>query len=419
MKTSQVGVDLIKSFEGFRSQAYVCPAGVWTIGYGHTGPDVKPDSRLERQRAEILLRKDLVRFEDAVKRLVKIKLNQNQFDALVSFAYNLGAGALEESTLLKRLNAGERPCDVAKEEMPRWNKANGKPLSGLTRRRLAEVELFCAEPPKPKTGNVAITSITHTWLKKEPIPSEKLPNDQKAKIYQGRTLRNCTILKREGNHTLLEMGFGLGQWWIFNPHWNGLESKPSIKPYATDGKLRYLRDFPYFWQRDNGPEGWRQCQTSCLAMCLKYLDVPGINDDVDYLKFVNKYGDTTHRAPHFEALKDLNVSAKFITSADDHIVKAQIDKGLPVAAGIFHHGTVSSPTGGGHFVVITGYDETSWLVQDPYGELDLVNGGWAKLSSVAGRNVRYSFKNFNPRFFYGGGASGWCWLSFKNLNNGN
>lgn len=419
MKTSQSGVNLIKSFEGFRSKAYICPAGVLTIGYGHTGSDVKSDSVIEVQRAEILLRKDLVRFEEAVKRLVKIPLNQNQFDALVSFTYNLGIGALEESTLLRRLNAKESPCDVAKEELPRWNKAGGKVLSGLTRRRMAEADLFCAAPPTLKTGNVTITSIIHTSLKKEPIQSDKLASDQKAKIYQGRTLKDCEILERRDNHTLLNIGFGLGKWWIFNPHWTGLETKPLITPYGIDGNLHYLRDFPYFWQRDNGPEGWRQCQTSCLAMCLKYIDTPGINDDTDYLKIVNKYGDTTHREPHLLALKELRVSYNFITSADDYIVKAQIDKGLPVAAGLLHNGPVSRPAGGGHFVVITGYDDTHWLVQDPYGELDLVNGGWANLGSVAGRNVRYSFKNFNPRFFYGGGASGWCWISLKKIKDGN
>jgi lysozyme len=413
LKTSQTGVDLIKSFEGVRYTAYLCPAGVLTIGYGHTGPDVKKDSRVDNQQAEILLRKDLVRFEDAVKRLVKIPLNQNQFDTLVSFSFNLGIGALEKSTLLKRLNAGENPCNVAKEELPKWNKADGKVLSGLTRRRLTEVDLFCQKAPELKKEKVDITAKVNTWLKKEPIPSSKLPSDAKANIYQSRTIRNCTVLDRKDNHTYLELGFGLGKWWIFDPHWNGLQTKPSVTPYAVDGNLRYLRDFPYFLQRDNGPEGWRQCQTSSIAMCLKYIDVPGIEDDTDYLKIVNKYGDTTKRDPHHLALKELNAYARFTASADEHTVKSEIDKGLPVVAGILHHGTVSKPAGGGHFIVITGYDRTHWLAQDPYGELDLVNGGWAKLSAEAGKNVRYSFKNLNPRLFYEGSANGWCWLNFR------
>jgi lysozyme len=415
VKTSQVGVDLIKQFEGFRTKSYLCPAGVWTIGYGHTGPDVKADQEIKASRAEYLLKQDLIRFEEAVSKSVKIKLEQNQFDALVSFAFNVGVGAFESSTLLRRLNSGEDPCSVAKAELPRWDKANGKSLEGLKRRRSAEVELFCKEPPTPKTGMIDITSIQQTWLKKKPVPSPELPNDEKAIVPGVRTYRNCRVLDRKDNHTLLEFSFGLGTWWVFDRHWKGLVKDTSIHRYAVDGDLRYLRNFPYFYQQDNGPEGWRQCQTSSIAMCLKYIDTPGINDDLDYLKIVKKYGDTTQREPHYRALAELGVSATFTTTADDDAVKAQIDKGLPVAAGILHHGAVSAPTGGGHFVVISGYDSKSWLVQDPYGELDMVNGAWEKTGPTVGRNVRYSFKNFEPRFCPDGGANGWCWYGFRLL----
>jgi len=415
MKTSQVGVDLIKQFEGFRTKSYLCPAGVWTIGYGHTGPDVKEGMEVKASRAEYLLKQDLIRFEDTINKNVTIKLEQNQFDALVAFAFNVGVSAFTSSTLIRRLNSGEDPCTVAKAELPRWDKANGKPLEGLKRRRSAEVELFCKEPPRPKTGLIEITSIQQTWLKKKPIPSYELPNDEKANVSGVRTYRNCHVLDRKDGHTLLEFGFGLGNWWVFDKHWKGLITDTSMHPYAVDGDLRYLRNFPYFYQRDNGPEGWRQCQTSSIAMCLKYIDTPGINDDLDYLRIVNKYGDTTHREPHFRALAELGVGANFITTADADIVKAQIDKGLPVAAGILHHGTAARPTGGGHFVVITGYDKKSWLVQDPYGELDMVNGGWEKTGPTVGRNIRYSYKNFEGRFCPGGGASGWCWVGFKFL----
>jgi len=414
MKTSQAGVDLIKSFEGLFLTSYICPAGVLTIGYGHTGPDVKPGQRYTEQQAEVVLRKDLLRFEQAVLRYVKIPLNQVQFDALVSFVYNIGESAFADSALVRRLNNKENPSSVAKEELPRWNKgAGGKVLIGLERRRSAEVELFCQNPPIPKTGMIDITSKQQTWLKKKIFPSAELPNDQKAKVHQGRTIRDCKVLDRKDRHTFLEMGFGLGKWWVFDPHWDGLVTETGVKPYATQGDLRYLRNFPYFYQQDNGPEGWRQCQTSSLAMCLRYLDVPGINDDKDYLKIVNKYGDTTHREPHIQALEELGVYAKFTLSADEQDVKEQIDKGLPVAAGILHHGAVSHPTGGGHFIVITGYDKTHWLAQDPYGALDLTNGGWAAKGAVSGKNIKYSFKTMNPRFFVGGGANGWCWINFK------
>lgn len=414
MKTSQAGVDLIKSFEGLRLDAYLDAVGVPTIGYGHTGPDVKLGNRVNVQQAEILLKKDLDRFEEAVEKLVEIPLNQVQFDALVSFAFNVGIGALEESTLLKRLNAKENPCNAVKEELPRWNKGDGNQiLAGLTRRRLSEVELFCQAPPVTQTGKIAITSKQQTFLKKRPVPSATLNSKERAEVYQGRTIKNCTILERKNKHTYLELGFGLGRWWVFDPHWTGLETESGVKPYGIDKDLHYLRDFPYFYQQDNGYQGWRQCQTASLAMCLRYLDVPGINDDTDYLKIVNKYGDTTLREPHHRALAELNVYAKFTLSADIQDVKDEIDKGKPVAAGILHHGTVAAPSGGGHFVVITGYGKDYWLVQDPFGKLDLVNGTWLDKGAVAGKNVKYEFKNFNPRFFVGGGANGWCWLNFK------
>jgi len=417
VKTSQSGVNLIKLFEGYSSKAYLCAANVLTIGYGHAGPDVRKGMQIDNQQAEILLRKDLVRFEAAVNELVKVSLNQNQFDALVSFTYNLGVNALKTSTLLKRLNANENPINVAKEELPRWNKVNGKPLEGLTRRRSAEVDVFSQPAPQVRNGKIAITSKVNTWLKKEPAPSSKLPSDQKALVYQKRTIKDCVILEQKNNHTYLEMGFGLGKWWVFDNHWDGLKTKPAIEPYAIDKDMRYLRNFSYFWQRNNGPEGWRQCQTSSIAMCLKYLDVPGINDDLDYLKIVNKYGDTTQREPHHKALKELGAYARFTLSADEHHIKNEIDKGLPVVAGILHHGNVSNPIGGGHFIVITGYSKTHWLAQDPYGELDVVNGGWSSLSSTAGKNVKYSFKNLNPRLFCEGAATGWCWLNFKGKSN--
>jgi lysozyme len=415
MKTSPAGYSLIKLFESVQYKAYICPAGVWTIGYGHTGPDVVSGMKITQPRAETLLQKDIVKFENAITGSVKVELNQNQFDALVSFVFNIGIGAFKESTLLRRLNNKENPNTVAAEELPRWNKSNGAVLSGLVRRRLAEVELFCQAPPQKLSNLLTLKAKCKTWLKKSIKPAVDLPNNEKASIGTATTIRNCNVLDRKDKHAYVDLGFGLGKWWLYEPHWDGLETKPEVNPYATQGDLRYLRNFPYFYQTDNGPEGWRQCQSSSIAMCLKYLDVPGINDDVDYLKIVRKYGDTTWREPHFEAMKELGVTAKFIKDADAQDVKDQIDKGLPVVAGILHHGTVDYPAGGGHFVVITGYGKDHWLVQDPYGELDLIEGVWVKTGPTSGKNIHYSFKNMNPRLFVGGGANGWCWVNFKRL----
>ena len=139
MHTSQKGLDLIKSFEGLRLSAYKCPAEVWTIGYGTTA-GVKMGDMITKERAEELLREDVKRFEGYVDRLVKVPLTQGQFDALVSFTYNLGPGALEKSTLLDQLNRGD--YDSAAEQFGRWVFAGGRKLEGLAKRRAAEKALF-------------------------------------------------------------------------------------------------------------------------------------------------------------------------------------------------------------------------------------------------------------------------------------
>lgn len=140
MRASRDCYELIKRFEGFSSTPYPCPAGVWTIGYGTTNGVTMHSEPISREYAEELLRDDVSRFEDAVNRYVKVPLTQNQFDALVSWTYNVGEGALKKSTLLKKLNKGE--YDKVPYELARWNKADGNVLNGLTRRRAAEADLW-------------------------------------------------------------------------------------------------------------------------------------------------------------------------------------------------------------------------------------------------------------------------------------
>ncbi|WP_431614191.1 lysozyme [Enterobacter hormaechei] len=144
MQTSDKGIALIKQFEGCKLTAYQDSVGVWTIGYGWTQPvDGKPiraGMTIKQETAERLLKTGLVSYESDVSRLVKVGLNQDQFDALVSFTYNLGARSLSTSTLLRKLNAGDYAG--AADEFLRWNKAGGKVLNGLTRRREAERALF-------------------------------------------------------------------------------------------------------------------------------------------------------------------------------------------------------------------------------------------------------------------------------------
>ncbi|MHC0025765.1 lysozyme [Enterobacter vonholyi] len=151
MKISNNGLNLIKTYEGLELTAYPDPGtggAPWTIGYGHTGPEVHAGLVWTQQQAEQALASDVAQFERDVTSLVKVQINQNQFDALVSFAYNCGSDidaddipeGLGDSTLLKKLNAGD--YDGAANEFPKWNKSGGKVMSGLTKRRNAERSLF-------------------------------------------------------------------------------------------------------------------------------------------------------------------------------------------------------------------------------------------------------------------------------------
>lgn len=139
MTISNEGFSLIQKFEGFRGAAYQDIVGVWTIGYGHT-KGVKEGDIITREEAIDLLREELIEYEGYVKEYVKVPLTQSQFDALVSFVYNLGPTNLSRSTLLRKLNVGD--YDSVPSELLRWNKAGGKEVGGLTRRRQTEANLF-------------------------------------------------------------------------------------------------------------------------------------------------------------------------------------------------------------------------------------------------------------------------------------
>lgn len=139
---SDKGRQLITYFEGVELESYLCPAGVWTIGIGHT-KGVEKGQIITYDKAYKLLIEDLRPCELAIDRLVLVKINQNQRDALASFIFNLGSGAFAKSTLLKRINDGL--YNEAANEFLRWDKAGGKVLDGLTRRRKAERSLFLEE----------------------------------------------------------------------------------------------------------------------------------------------------------------------------------------------------------------------------------------------------------------------------------
>ena len=145
MHINERGIEIVKSFEGISLKPYLCPANVWTVGYGATvgsdGRRIAPDmGSISETEADALLLRDLESSEGWISRLIKTALTENQFSALTSFTFNVGAGALQRSTLRMKLNRGE--VQGAADEFPKWKFANKRILAGLVRRRAAERALF-------------------------------------------------------------------------------------------------------------------------------------------------------------------------------------------------------------------------------------------------------------------------------------
>lgn len=216
MIISQVGVDLIKGFEGVILHTYIDAVGVKTIGYGHTGSDAYSGRVITMAQAEAFLKQDLGAFEHAVNDAVKVSINQNQFDSLVSFSFNVGKGALQSSTLLRKLNS--RDYNGAASEFLKWNKGGGRVLAGLTRRRQAERDLFLkpsytpSNPaPAPATPSIPPTTPV-TSIPKAPSPFT--PRQVFHKVQAGDTI---AILSRRYGSTQVDIA-----------KWNSLNSKYQI-----------------------------------------------------------------------------------------------------------------------------------------------------------------------------------------------
>ena len=171
-------------------------------------------------------------------------------------------------------------------------------------------------------------------------------------------------------------------------------------------------DVPYYYQGDSDVAGqaWRMCFSSSCAMLLEALkpgSVQGPNGDDQYLRRVQQYGDTTDPTAQLAALRHCGVRARYSQALDWEDIDRQLEAGIPVPIGILHHGPVTAPTGGGHWILVVGRDakRESVLVHDPAGELDLVAGGYP--SYGAGRYVTYSRRNLGARWMVEGPGTGW------------
>ena len=405
---SDDGLDLIKHFEGCELTAYVCPSGIYTIGYGHTG-GVTPGQTITQAEADKILREDVRKFETGVDNYTNVPLNQSQFDALVSFTFNVGLGAYRDSTLLRLLNGAD--YEGAAGQFGRWvNGANG-PLPGLVRRRDAEEKLFrrdgwpdAGEDSFPPANDVlTIKAKQDTVLKKEIAQSFELEPDQKLSVPKGKELKVTWKGKEAEKHVFVTVE-GDGQWFLYTEHWNGLGSTAE-PPKAKGEKVLPVR---YFSQRDNYRDASRTCFSSSCAMLTEFLKpgtLPGERGDDIYVQRVFEFGDTTDAYVQIKALNSFAINSKFIQNGSLDTIREQIDRGVPVPVGILHHGPASAPTGGGHWICVIGYDKNGFIVHDPWGEIDHASGQYI---SEEGKALHYSNNLMNSRWCVANPNDGWA-----------
>ena len=167
---------------------------------------------------------------------------------------------------------------------------------------------------------------------------------------------------------------------------------------------------PYDCQLDNpSGDGWRECFSSSCAMAAMYWGV--IKTPNEYHAIRPKFGDSTDASAQIRTLQSLGLEARFVQVGSVEKLKAQIDRGRPAPVGFLHHGSSSAPSGGGHYILAIGYHEDAngggLIAHDPYGELDVVNGGYPKTGGTYGKEIKYSWKNWAPRWSVANDSDGW------------
>jgi GH24 family phage-related lysozyme (muramidase) len=348
-----VALPLVKEFEGCRLTAYPDPetgGEPWTIGWGSTtygdGARVRQGDRISQELADALLAVRLERDWRSLRDCIPVykALSVNQQAALLSFTYNCGPrwfGAKGFDTLTLALRSG------ALEKVPAtimlYVNPGGPSEAGLRRRRKAEGALWSASPDRGSTGS---------------------PD--------------------QGND----------------------------KPPAGGGVIQHpnpLVDVPRFQQRDSAQLAQRDrtCFSSSCAMLLETIKpgtLKGANGDDQYLAVVQRFGDTTDASAQLRALAHFGVTARLVQDADFQLIEQQIARGIPVPCGYIHRGPIDRPTGSGHWLIVYGHTPTHVVVNDPWGEPDLIHG---TTLNANGMGLRFGRLNFGKRWMVepiGGGA---------------
>jgi GH24 family phage-related lysozyme (muramidase) len=320
-------LQLIKEFEGCQLRAYPDPLSggdPWTIGYGTTKINGKPvphDLTITQAKADQLLEAEVRELSNHLAKTIPHwgEMTSNQRCALVSFAYNLGAGFYNSSGFETISHViYHKLWDQMRDALLLYRNPGSNVEAGLRRRREAE-----------------------------------------AKLWGGSKVDRVELI------------------------------------------------VPYESQNDNkSGTGYRECFSSSCAMVAKFYGKVASDDAYNIVR--DKYGDTTDNQAQVKALRFLGLNARLVTNAGPINLEAEIRAGRPVAVGWLHKGPLAAPTGGGHWSVVTGFNPSHWIVNDPNGEADLVNGGYT--SNTNGKNQRYSRTAFNRRWMPDGMNTGWALL---------
>jgi lysozyme len=418
------GLALIKRFEGCVLEAYPDPATgaePWTIGWGSTrgigGGPIKKGDKITAEQANTLLVNSIqsVYFPAIQKIPFFAEMSEEQKGALLSFAYNLGANFYGNSnfTTISRYLAS-KDWDRVPEAFLLYCNPGSDVEAGLKRRRTAEAALWSAGIENFKHTKRLIVALQDTLLKKEPLQAFELSEKSKVTVPAGRSYTVVNSVE-EGTHIKVTIDHGAGTWYIYKPHWKYVVAGTTEK--TEDGVI--LLNAPYYTQLDSSTNhATRMCFSSTCAMAAEFLK-PGClggnrgADDVYLTKYVFRYGDTTNAVAHVRALKDLGIVAVYRQNLSRSDIIAQLEKGIPVPVGYLHKGPIGRPSGDGHWSLIVGIDQAKkqYIVNDPWGEADLVGGGM--MGSQNGSKLRYSFRNFEPRWMVEGDRTGWGLILLK------
>lgn len=412
------GVDLIKRFESCELKAYPDPGtggAPWTIGWGNTrwmdGSLVKPGQTITGAEADTLL-EDSLRgfFWPQIRKLPYFsEMSDEQRGALLSFSFNLGERfyGSEGFTTISRL-LRNKDWDKVPDALVLYRNPGSVVEAGLKRRRVAEGALWTRGLQKFKSSKRIITAKQDTLLKKEPLQALELSEGAKINVARGRSYTIVDSLD-EGGHTRVTLDHSAGVWYVYTPHWDiAVPGQPVVT--ASDV---ILLNVPYYTQLDSATShDQRMCFTSTNSMAAEYLK-PGClgggnnADDVFLTRHVFKHGDTTNPIAQVRALEGLGITATYRQNLNRQDIVDQLRKGIPVPVGYLHRGPVGRPSGGGHWALIIGIDmeKSQYIVHDPYGDCDLVHGGFPVPAS--GARVRYSFRNFEKRWEVEGPKTGW------------